>query len=379
VDDSEKIVIIGPAHPYRGGIAHFNESFARSLKSRKFSVLLVSFSLQYPSILFPGKTQYTETNPPEGLKIKRWISSINPLSWLRTVSRIVKLEPKVVVIRYWHPFLAPSLGFIASKLVSKNIKVIGLVDNAIPHEPKFYDKAFLKYFAQNCTGFFTLSKAVAKDLKSLGLNKPVETSHHPIYDIFGEPAPKSESLRELKLEGSDRIILFFGFIREYKGLDLLIKALGMDMVRSLGINLIVAGEFYDNKKKYINLIDELNLGNSVRIYDDYIPEERVKYYFGAADLVAQTYKTATQSGVTQIAYHFDKPMLVTNVGGLAEIVEDEVTGYVVDPSPEAIGNALRRYFTESKEEPFVEAVKKRKQEFSWSHFTEKFISFAESL
>jgi len=379
VNGIEKIVLLGPAHPYRGGIAHFNESFARSLQAQNKQVELVSFSLQYPSILFPGKTQFTDATPPEDLRIKRWVSSVNPFSWLRSARKIIKLNPDLVIIRYWHPFMAPSLGFIASKLRAAGIKVIGLVDNAIPHEPRFYDKAFLQYFARNCSAFFTLSGSVASDLKHLGLKKPIETSPHPIYDIFGEPLSKSDSRSELQIDAGERVVLFFGFIREYKGLDLLLKALAEKMARQLKIKLVVAGEFYDNKKKYTDLIEELDLQNLVDIYDDYIPEERVKYFFGAADLVAQTYKSATQSGVTQIAYHFDKPMLVTDVGGLSEIIEDGVSGYVVKPEPQAIARALQRYFTGSEEDRFVQAVRERKDRFSWSFFTKKFLSFAETL
>lgn len=375
----EKIVIVGPAHPYRGGIAHFNESFARSLQTEGILVTLVSFTLQYPSILFPGKTQFTDSESPNDLNITRWISSVNPLSWFSAAEKMARLKPDLVVIRYWHPFMAPSFGTIARKLQAKKIRVIGLVDNAIPHEPKFYDKSFLKYFARNCSGFFTLSKAVANDIQSLGLNKSVETSPHPIYDIFGEPVSKSSARTELKLGADENVVLFFGFIRAYKGLDLLMRALADNLVRQLKIRLIVAGEFYEEKKKYTDLIEELGLEDSVMICDDYIPEDRVKYYFGAADLVAQTYRTATQSGVTQIAYHFDKPMLVTDVGGLSEIVENGSTGYVVEPKPKAIASALHRYFTESKEELFTLAVKKRKDRFSWPFFTKKFLSFAKSL
>jgi glycosyltransferase involved in cell wall biosynthesis len=220
---------------------------------------------------------------------------------------------------------------------------------------------------------------VSNDIQSLGFNKSVLTSPHAIYDIFGEPVSKSAARAELKLGADEHVVLFFGFVRAYKGLDLLLQALADNLVRPLKIKLIVAGEFYEEKKKYTDLIKVFGLEGTVIIRDDYIPEDRVKYYFAAADLVAQTYKTATQSGVTQIAYHFDKPMLVTDVGGLSEIVEDGVSGYVVDPEPQAIAQALYRYFTESREESFTHAVRQRKDSFSWSFFTKKFLSFAKSL
>ena len=373
------IVIVGPAHPYRGGIAHFNESFARSLKRQNISSTLVSFSLQYPSILFPGKSQYTDSKAPEDLDIKRWISSVNPISWKSAAKKISKLHPDVVVIRYWHPFMAPALGTIAGSLRKRGIKVIGLIDNAIPHEPKFYDLPSLRYFAARCTGFFTLSTAVAEDMNKLGLSKPIETSPHPIYDIFGHKVDKAEARRELGLRPEDRVLLFFGFVRAYKGLDLLLQSMAQKMVRQLNVKLLVAGEFYEDKKKYTDLIQSLNLQDKVIIHENYIPEDRVKFYFGAADLVTQTYKSATQSGVTQIAYHFDKPMLVTNVGGLSEIVDHEKNGFVVEPNPQAIGAAIYRYFHDHKEDAFEIAVRKGKERFSWSFFTKKFISFAESI
>lgn len=376
----QPIVLVGPAYPLRGGIAHFNESFAQSLMDVGFSVDIVSFYLQYPSILFPGKTQKSEgEKPPERLMINEWLSSVNPLSWRRAARKIIALKPQVVVIRFWIPFMGPALGTLAKRLRAKGIRVVGLVDNAIPHEARGFDKSLSNLFFKHCNAFFTLSQSVADDLELLAPGIPIGTSPHPVYDIFGQGVSKEEAREKLNLDPDKKYILFFGFIRAYKGLDLLIEALGVKAVKELNIHLIVAGEFYEDQKKYIDLIESLDLNDSVTIRSDYIPQEEVKYYFCASNLVAQTYRTATQSGVTQIAYHFDRPMLVTNVGGLPEIVPDEECGFVVDPSPDAIANAIVRFFKENKEKEFSKNVAQKKHELSWEYFTEKFLEFAGNL
>lgn len=373
------IILVGPAFPLRGGIAHFNESFAKSLIDEGYTVELVSFYLQYPSILFPGKTQKSEGEPPEGLSIHNWLSSINPLSWRSAAKKIIALKPQLVVIRFWIPFMGPALGALAKRLRKNGIIVIGLIDNAIPHESRGFDKSLSTLFFKHCTAFFTLSASVADDLKHLAPGKEIATSPHPVYDIFGEPVSKALAREKLNLDPDENYILFFGFIRAYKGLDLLIEALGTEEARKLNLKLIVAGEFYEDEQKYRDLIEKLNLKDSVIICSDYIPQEEVKYYFCAANIVAQTYRSATQSGVTQIAYHFERPMLVTDVGGLAEIVPHGKVGYVVPPSPGAIAEAIVRFFSERNEKPFAEKAAIEKERFSWSHFTRKFIDFAHQL
>lgn len=375
----QPIVLVGPAYPLRGGIAHFNESFARSLMDAGFAVDLVSFYMQYPSILFPGKTQRSTDNPPEKLMINNWLSSVNPISWSNTARKISSLKPQLVIIRFWTPFMAPALGTLAKKLRKRRIRVIGLVDNAIPHEKGKYDERLSKIFFKNCDAFFTLSQSVANDLERLSPGKKIGISPHPIYDLFGEAVSKTKARENLNLDLNKKYILFFGFIRAYKGLDLLLEAMNTLQVKEQNVKLIVAGEFYEDKQKYLNMIEKLKIKNNVIIHSDYIPQEEVKNYFCAVNLVTQTYKSATQSGVTQIAYQFNKPMLVTNVGGLAEIVPHEKCGYVVEPNTQAIANAIARFFNENMEEIFSENVEKYKQRFSWEHFTQKFIEFVESL
>ena len=376
----QPIVLVGPAYPLRGGIAHFNESFAQSLMDVGYSIDIVSFYLQYPSILFPGKTQKSvDDDPPERLMINEWLSSVNPLSWRSAARKVIGLKPQLVVIRFWIPFMGPALGALAKRLRAKGIRVVGLVDNAIPHEARGFDKSLSNLFFKHCNAFFTLSESVAEDLKVLAPGIPIGTSPHPVYDIFGQGVSKAEAREKLNLDPKKKYILFFGFVRAYKGLDLLIEALGVEAVKELDLHLIVAGEFYEDQKKYLDLIDRLGLTDSITIRSDYIPQEDVKYYFCASNLVAQTYRSATQSGVTQIAYQFDRPMLVTNVGGLPEIVPDDECGFVVDPNPDAIAHAIVRFFKENKEKVFSENVARKKHELSWKYFTEKFLEFAGNL
>ena len=377
--ENKLVVLVGPAHPLRGGIAHFNESFAKELIKQGYHVKLVSFYLQYPSLLFPGKSQKTDSPPPFDLEIHNMISSINPKSWRKTANKISAWNPMMVVIRFWLPFMGPSLGTIAKQLQRKKVKVIGLVDNAIPHESRIGDSFLSGWFFRNCNGFFTLSEQVANDLKKIRPGTKVETSPHPLYDIFGQKTSREEALDHLGLSDKYKYILFFGFVRKYKGLDLLLEGFAKSGLADKKIRVLVAGEFYEDRTTYDQLIEKLQLTHSVIIKDDYIPESEVRYFFGAANLVAQTYKSATQSGVAQIAFHFDKPMLATEVGGLPEIVDDGLTGLVVQPNPQAIAEGLRRFFEEESENSFIPNIQRAKQRFTWPHFCSQFFKFAETI
>ena len=331
----KKIVIVGPAYPLRGGIANFNEALALSFQKEGHQVNLFSFYYQYPGILFPGKTQYdTSEKAPENLNIKNTISSVNPISWGKTTKQILNCYPDVVIIRFWLPFMGPALGTIAKKLRKKGVKVIAITDNVIPHESRIGDKQLTKYFLKNCDGFITLSNSVLEDISKFTTNPNKIKLAHPLYDTFGPKATRKEGVEYLKLELASRYLLFFGLIRGYKGLDIALKAFADEKVRKLGVKLIVAGEFYDKKEKYLEIINNLKLQDFVILKDYYLPSEEVKYFFAAADAVIQPYKTATQSGITQVAYHFDKPMIVSNVGGLPEIVPNGVVGLVAEPTSE---------------------------------------------
>lgn len=376
----EKIIIVGPAFPLRGGIANFNEALARGLMKQGYDVEIISFSLQYPGFLFPGKSQFEEGRGPEDLKIFTWINSINPFNWFKVAKRIRKKKPELVIVRFWLPFMGPCLGTISRWIKRKGkTKVIAITDNVIPHEKRFGDKIFTRYFVKSCDGFVAMSRSVLEDLSQFTKSNKKRFSPHPIYDIFGDPVSLEESRKKLDLHHDDNLVMFFGFIRKYKGLDLLIKAFGENILKSSEIKLLVAGEFYEDKSPYLNLIKDLGLENRVILHDRYIPSEDVKYYFGASNLVAQTYRTATQSGVTQIAYHFDKPMLVTNVGGLGEIVPHNKGGYVTSQEPKEIANCIIDFFNNNRENEFTEVVKENKEKFSWDNFSNELIDLYREL
>ena len=373
-----KILIVGPAYPFRGGIAHFNNALAIAYSKLDFNVQIFSFSLQYPKFLFPGKSQYENGVAPLGINIYSIINSINPFNWINIARKINNERPDYIIIRYWLPFMAPCLGTIA-RLVSKKIKIIAITDNIIPHEKRIGDHILTKYFLKSCDAFVTLSKSVLKDLSQFVDTDLKVFIPHPIYDIFGDKISKKIALSNLGLADNKKYILFFGFIRKYKGLDLLIKALSDSRLRKLDVKLIIAGEFYDNQKEYLTLINELDLRNQIIINSSFIPTEKVKDFFCASDLVAQTYRTATQSGVTQIAYHFERPMLVTDVGGLSEIVSNQKVGYVTAKDPKAIADAINDFYINKKENEFVKNTIEEKKRFSWNNFVNEIENLKEIL
>ena len=359
-------IIIGPAYPLRGGIANFNAALCKAFLKNNIDSKIISFSLQYPKILFPGKTQFDNGAAPKDIEISSDINSINPFNWFKIAKKIKKLKPDYIIVDFWLPFMAPALGTIIRRIKKKNnIKVIAITHNIVAHESKFYDKILTKYFIKSCDGFIAMSKSVLNDIKQFSTSSHLKFIPHPIYNIFGEKVSKNKALEYLKLNKKDKHILFFGLIRKYKGLDLLLQAMGIDKIKQLNIKLIVAGEFYDDKSKYEKIINELNIKNNVVLIDTYILNQEVKYYFSAADIIAQPYRTATQSGVTQIAYYFERPMLVTDVGGLTEIVPNNKVGYVTQTTPEDIANSIVDFYQNNREDEFVENIKIEKNKFSW--------------
>ena len=362
-----KIIIIGTAYPYRGGLTAFNERLARAYISQGHDVEIYTFTLQYPSFLFPGKTQYSNEPAPEGLKIFRKINAVNPLNWLKTGREIRNKQPNLVIVKYWLPFMAPCFGSILRQ-VRKNGKtrIVSILDNIIPHEKRIGDKCLTKYFVKAVDGFAAMSKSVLNDVNVFDQQKPRVFSPHPLYDNFGEKVSKEEAFNKLNLDKNQKYMLFFGFIRDYKGLDLLLKAFADSRFRALNIKLIVAGEFYNNAEKYFTLENALKLKDEVIWCNDFIPDSEVKYYFAAADIIVQPYKSATQSGVTQIAYHFEKPMLVTDVGGLSEIVPHGKVGYIVAPDENEIADALIDFYENERFNDFTEHIILEKEKYSWS-------------
>ncbi|MCB2221694.1 MAG: glycosyltransferase [Bacteroidetes bacterium] len=365
---NRKIVIVGPAYPLRGGLAAYNERLARAYQLQGDEVIIYTFTLQYPDFLFPGKTQYSTDKAPDDLTIRVKVNSINPLNWWSTGKEIKKLKPDLLIIKFWIPFMAPCLGTIA-RIVRKNkgTKVISIIDNIIPHEKRPGDHTLANFWVKSVDGFVAMSKSVLTDLDTFDQKRPKLFCPHPLYDNFGKPISKTEAQKLLGINSGKKYILFFGFIRDYKGLDILLKAMADKEIRNNGIRLIVAGEFYTDSKKYMDIIKEENLGDHVILATDFIPDKEVYQYFSAVDLVVQPYKDATQSGVTQIAYHFNKPMITTDVGGLAEIIPDGKVGYVVKPGVREIRDAILRFYDLNKEDEFIEAVKIEKAKYTWEN------------
>jgi D-inositol-3-phosphate glycosyltransferase len=364
-----KVIIIGPAFPFRGGIANFNNALAQEYYDRGNEVVLYSFTLQYPGFLFPGTTQYESGEAPKNLKIKTLINSVNPFNWINVARKINAEKPDYVIIRYWLPFMAPCLGTIA-RLLNKKIKILAITDNVIPHEKRIGDTLLTRYFVKSCDAFLSLSASVLDDLSKFTNTTYKKFIPHPIYNVFGDKIPKAKALENLGLNSEDKHLLFFGFVRKYKGLDLMLKAMGDSRIKAMGIKLIIAGEFYDDKTEYTDLIADLGIAKNIIMKSDFIPANKVKDYFCAADMITQTYRTATQSGVTQIAYSFDRPMLVTDVGGLAEIVPHNKVGYVTSQNPTEIADAIIDFYTNNKEEEFSDNTSLEKKRFSWKFFIE---------
>lgn len=376
----KRIIIIGPAYPYRGGIADFNERLAHEFINEGHEVTIYTFTLQYPGFLFPGKTQYAEGPAPEGLNIVRKVNSVNPLNWLKVGREIRRQRPDMVMIRFWLPFMAPCLGTIARVVRrDKHIKVVALLDNVVPHEKRIGDRVFARYMIKSVGGYVAMSESVLADAKAFDDTKPLALTPHPLYDSFGAKVTREEAIGVLDLDADTRYILFFGLIRDYKGLDLLLRAFADSRLRGKGVKLIVAGEFYGNAEKYEQLECELGLAEHIVWYKEFVPADKVRYFFAAADLVAQPYKSATQSGITQIAYHFERPMLVTNVGGLAEIVPHGKVGYVTQPDAADIADALVDFVEHRNEADYREGILQEKAKYAWNNMTAALFEVAEKI
>jgi D-inositol-3-phosphate glycosyltransferase len=363
-----KIFIIGPAYPLRGGPAQFNENLCAELIKAGHDAQIISYSLQYPSFLFPGSSQLEQGGTaPAGIRVHTLINTINPLTWRRTARFIRREKPDFILIRYWLPFFGPSLGSIA-RMVRKRTKVLALTDNVIPHEKRLGDTLFTRFFLRGCDGFITMSRTVLNDLGKFTGN-PHRTYHpHPMYETYGPAVAKRAAREKLGLPHDARIVLFFGLVRHYKGLDLLMEAVADPSMKDQQITLLIAGEFYEDKAMYDTLIRKLGIQDKVIIHDRFISNSDVRWYFSAADITAQTYRHATNSGVTMVAFYYDKPVLVTNVGGLAEIVSHNHCGYVVERTAREIAAALIDFYSNNREPGFIANVKEEKKKYEWSEF-----------
>ena len=372
-----KKIIIGPGYPLRGGISESNQALYNAFKHNMEDVNIISYSLQYPKILFPGKKQFMDNIDHDVDGVDHLINTLNPFSWFKTARHIIKENPQYVIVRYWHPYFAFCLSVISRLLRKKSIFIIAWVDNVEPHEAIPLQKLFTSYFLDSCDAFFVMSNSVKRDLLRYikGNNKKIYISPHPVYNVFGNLVNKQVARKNIGLPSSalnNKYILFFGLVRKYKGLDLLLDVMASSKVRKLNINLIIAGEFYDSKDKYLKKINHLKLNNIIFLYDSYIPNKDVANYFCAADLIVQPYLSATQSGVSMIAYNFNKPLVLTNVGGLSEYVEHQKDGYLVDVNADAIAEALVDFYQNNREDIFTEAVKHKQVNYTWSNFAQKF-------
>lgn len=366
-----KITFLSPAYPYRGGIAASSERLSKELLQCGDEVKISTFSFQYPSFLFPGRTQFTTAQKPQDLQITREVSSVNPLNWIKIGYKIKKQKPDILLLRYWMPFFAPCFGTIA-RLARQNhhTKVIVLMDNLIPHENRFADQWLNKFFIGSIDGVITMSKKVFDDLNLFDKYKSKILGVHPLYDHFGQTESRELALSKLHLDAEYHYVLFFGIIRKYKGLDILLDAFADKRLKASKIRLIVAGEFYDEEKMYVNIIEQHQIGQQVILANHFIPDDEVAHYFCASDLVVQPYRNATQSGVTQIAYHFEKPMVVTDVGGLSEIVPNNKVGYVVRPNAQEVADAIIDFFQHKKQDAFQQGIKEEKKKYSWDIMVE---------
>jgi glycosyltransferase involved in cell wall biosynthesis len=364
----QKIIIIGPAHPLRGGgITTFNHRLAKELTQQGYECSIVSFSLQYPSFLFPGKSQYSNEAAPEGVTIHTLINSVNPINWIRIGRRVKAWNADLIIVRFWLPLMGPALGTVL-RLVKTNghSKIICLADNVIPHEKRPGDKPFTRYFLKSCDAFITMSEKVLNDLRRFEKTKPAILVPHPLYDNFGDKISKEEARRILAIDKDEKLLVFFGFIRYYKGLDLLLEAMADNRLREQNIRLLIAGEFYEDEERYRKLIEAYNLSPRIILHNQFIADADVKNFICAGDCIVQPYRNATQSGVTPLAYHFEKPMIVTNVGGLPALVPHRKAGLVANPNAASIADAIIEFYSLG-EDYFLSHLLEEKKKYSWQN------------
>ena len=373
-----RIAILSCFHPYRGGIAQFNADILKEL-GKSHEVRAFNFTRQYPSILFPGKTQFVSEDDKDAVSVESeaLLDTVSPLSWVRTATAINDWGPDVLILRYWMSWFAPSLGYVASKMKS-GCRVIAILDNVIPHEPHFFDKPLTRYFLKHVDGCVTLCKEVSADLLKIKSDAVHTVIPHPTYDHFGDRVDKKEAEKKLGIRDCARNILFFGLIRDYKGLDILIDAFSR---LDDSFQLIIAGEPYGSFEKYQRQIDASPNAKRISLFPDYISDSEVKYFFSAADVAVLPYRSATQSGINAIANHFELPMIVTDVGGLKETIGAGGTGMVCSEcTPQCVEEAIRKYFSEPQlKEGYIRNIKKLNEDLSWNRFCKDLVEFADTI
>jgi len=359
-----KIVLVGPFPPFRGGISDLNAALADHL-SKRHEIHAINFTTQYPKVLFPGKTQFKKGDSAQEVDSIRCLSSINPFSWRKTAYKIIDIEPDLVLFRFWLPFFAPAFSGVAKKIRKySDATIMAICDNIIPHEERLLDTRITKRFFGFIDSFIVLSKKVENELLSFVPEAKYKYSPHPIYSIFNNTLSKEQAKAELKL-ATKKVLLFFGLIREYKGLDILINAMEKIKTELEDYTLLIVGECYENENKYTDLIKKAGITDNVKCHYSFIPDNEVGKYFSATDVVVLPYKTASQSGIVQIAYHFDTPVIVSNVGGLPEIVDEGKTGYCVEPNSNAFAKAIKAFYENDNISEMNSNISEYKSQFSW--------------
>ena len=373
-----KIAILSCFYPYRGGISQFNACLYDELR-KEHVVRAFNFKRQYPEFLFPGKTQFvTEDDEAVPVESTSLLDTATPFTYISTYRAIRDWEPDVLIVRYWMSYFGPSLGYITRKM-KKHCKVISILDNVIPHEPHFFDEPLTKYFLKGSTGSVTLCEAVSKDLLNIQPDARYTVIHHPLYSHFGQKLPRKMAEERLGLEHGKKNLLFFGLIRDYKGLDILLEA--FRMLPGYDWQLIIAGEPYGSFDKYQKIIDTIPENERIRMSLKYIKDSEVTDYFSAADVAVLPYRSATQSGISSVAYHFEVPMIVTDVGGLKETIGDTGTGLVSpEISPEAICKEILRFFSNPAiKERCISNIRIEKERLSWKTFACRLTEFIRQL
>lgn len=372
-----RIAYLSTFYPFRGGIAQFNASLFREFEKAGHTTQAFTFTTQYPQFLFPGETQFVQENDiVDKIDSQRILSTANPFTWCSAAKKIRKTNPDLLIMKYWMSYFGPSLGFVAGKM-NKDTKVLTILDNVIPHEKKFFDSAFTRYFLKKNHAFIAMSEKVKNDLLTFLPEAKCELLPHPLYNHFGDIQDKTKAKETLGIEPNKKTLLFFGFIRDYKGLDILIESFG-ELDKSY--QLLVAGEVYGNFSKYDELINKNPNKENIHKHIKYISDNEVSTYFSASDICVLPYKSATQSGITGISFHFETPMIATDVGGLAEIISHEKTGLICElPNANCLAKSIKSYFEDYKQEGFVENIKKLKQELSWEVFADKILEFCKTF
>ncbi|MDE6362789.1 MAG: glycosyltransferase [Lachnospiraceae bacterium] len=367
----KKIVLIGPVYPYKGGIAHYTSLMYRAL-SKKFDVELISYKMQYPKFLFKKeqKDYTTDMFRVEGAQF--WIDTANPLNIINTARKIRQLQPDLVLMQWWHPYFAPCYWILQTAL-GKKIKKMFVCHNVFPHERFPMDKLLTKMVLRKADSFLVHSRSDGEDLLTIKPDAQYRQNPHPTYNAFQiHNLAKEQARQALSYNSDEKLLLFFGFVRDYKGLKYLIQAMPILKQKIEGIRLMIVGTFGQDKEDYLELIQRCMVQDCIEVIDGYTPDNEVEKYFAACDLVVLPYESATQSGIVQIAYGFEKPVIVTNVGGLPDVVTDGKTGYVVESqNPDKIADAILKYYQNHMETVFAENVRKEAYRFSWDRMTEK--------